>query len=186
MAKGHSPKEFMVPTTSVVMEKLYGALPDWTVAIDPGETVGMAVRSCFYELKPGQAHAADQLMPLSLEPDKALDWVAAWALRGKEVGATPHFIIEEYRIFPDKAMAHAGKTIPTAENIGAFKYLARRLRCRVTEQPASIKRTTAAMLRSRGVPLTGTTRHAKDAELHMWYPILRTLYKKPAGRKKTS
>lgn len=173
--------------SGVVGRELFGALPEWTVAVDPGETCGMAVRSKALPISPKYPSPEDHLMVLTLDPDRAHDYFADFCLRAAKVGQRPTLIIEEYRIYPNKAMVHAGKTVPTAECIGAFKYIARRLKCDVIEQASSVKQTTAAMLRTRGVKLQGSTEHAKDAELHMWYPVLRSQYKQPTGgRKKAS
>lgn len=129
-------------------------LPPRTLAIDPGETCGYAVVH-----EPGHIYAGSYPM---LE---FLSWVdnALWAHNLDRI------VIEEYRIYPDKALAHSGKTVPTAECIGAVKWIARRYGVPVIEQQASIKQPTAGMLRHRGYQYHGKNRHAKDAELHLWH-----------------
>ena len=169
--------------SGVIARDLFESLPEWTVAVDPGETVGMAVRSRALPIGMKYPSPEDHLMVLTLDPDRAHDEFAQFCLRASRAGVRPTLVIEEYRIYPDKAMVHAGKTVPTAECIGAFKYIARRMKCNVIEQASSVKQTTAAMLRTRGVVLQGKSEHAKDAELHMWYPVLRSKYKQPTGRK---
>lgn len=168
---------------SVVRQELIKALPQWTMAVDPGESVGICLKGRTRGIRADHA-LTDHYFTLTLTPEQAVDKFGEFCLRASHHGGSPTLIIEEYRIYPDKAMAHAGKTVPTAECIGMFKYVARRMKARVIEQPASIKQTTAAMLRTRGIQLTGGTRHAKDAELHMWYPVLRSQYQEPTGRKR--
>lgn len=132
------------------------------VAIDPGETCGVAVISPLY----------GDLLSFTMEQRACEDWFNNFARFNSFYLA----IIEEYRVYPDKALTHSGKTIPTAECVGALKYIARSCGMMVVEQQASIKKPTAGMLAGRGIELIGTSRHAKDAELHLWHRVLRSEY----------
>jgi hypothetical protein len=53
-----------------------------------------------------------------------------------------------------------------------FKWAAMQYDVRVQEQPASIKKPMAGLLNGRALKACGDSRHAKDAELHMWYFVL--------------
>jgi hypothetical protein len=162
------------------LHDLLTKIPAWTCAVDPGESVGiLTTRDPRGRVKLREEWGW-RYCPLTLPPEDAQDRFAKWALEGLTAGKTPLLRIEEYRIFPEKLRAHSGKTIPTAECIGAFKYIARRLGVEVIEQPASIKQTTASLMKVRGIAEIGATQHAKDAEYHMWYPVLKQAQK---GRK---
>jgi len=176
-----------IPRNPRIVRELVAEIPAWTFGCDPGETVGVSVVGTHGGKPVGDGERYDSRWnPMTLEPERALDYFAQFCLQAQRAGATPTLYIEEYRIYPEKLAMHSGKTIPTAENIGAFKYIARRMKCRVVEQPANIKVTTASILRARGIPLIGGSRHAKDAELHMWYPVLSRKYKAPTGGKRKS
>lgn len=153
--------------------EMFRLLPAWTMFVDPGETCGLALR---YEAQRVAKYDdySEHYGTLTLATDDAIDAFEvfirdAWRLYNVRVT----LVIEEYRIYPDKAQAHIGKTLPTAEAIGAFKCLARMGDAKVVEQPAYVKETTAALLKGRGIKSIGGSRHAKDAEIHMWYYSLR-------------
>ena len=145
---------------------MIAALPSHTIAIDPGETCGIA-RS--YEVPPPST--------LDLHPYYgALSHPLEIFLQGfNNMCITERVdlvIVESYRIYPDKAMAHIGQPLITAEAIGAIKWIAGYQGIETIEQPAGIKPTTGAMLKGRGFKAIGTDRHAKDAEIHLWYYAL--------------
>lgn len=96
-----------------------------------------------------------------------------------------HWVVEEFRLYPDRAGAQTGSTMPTCELIGVFKYL-HRLQTDPTPlwlQPASIKIPTLAVMKRVGVPHLAVKKrvggHAKDAETHAWHHVLRTLKQAP-------
>lgn len=143
-------------------------LPPYTLAIDPGETCGFAV--VFDPVRPGVADLNNHYATGSLPMLMFLDYLTD----------NPHLedviqqvVVEEYRIFPDKAMMHSGKTVPTAECIGAIKHIARCYEWPLVEQAAGIKEPMAGLLGGRGFKSIGKNRHEKDAELHLWYHALR-------------
>lgn len=164
------------PKVTSRIKAMFEQLPAWTLAVDPGESVGITVR---YEERPvrsGQSYY-EYFGAVTLPYDSAHDFFIKWLRdfsrrKNAKPGEVPLLIIEEYRVYPDKAKAHIGKTIPTAECIGGFKLIARKSGCRVVEQPAGIKDTMAAILKGRGVKTIGGSRHSMDAELHMWYYAL--------------
>lgn len=134
-------------------------------SIDPGPTCGWALATFG-----GAPYAADFATPaqmfLLLE-----DWLATPPAPSLDL-----VLVEEYRIFPDKLQAHSGKTVPTAEIIGAIKYICAKNGVVCRELPAGVKRTTSAILKGRGLaPIKiahGTPEqreHPKDAQVLYWY-----------------
>lgn len=142
-------------------------LTPWTLAIDPGETCGFAMTfdpENDWESGTLKNFYAAQSLPM----DKFLDNLD----NSHYLEQLRQVVIEEYRIYPDKAMMHSGKTLPTAECIGAIKWICTRHAWPWIEQQAAIKEPMAGLLRGRGFKAVGPDRHAKDAELHLWYHAL--------------
>lgn len=153
--------------------EMFRLLPEWTIVIDPGETCGIAVRYDGVKVEKGDTYF-DHYGTVTLDMDFAHDYLMKFIADAHRIGKTlAKVVIEEYRVYPEKAAMHSGKTIPTAEAIGGFKLIARKANCPVVEQPAYIKETTAALLKGRGIKSIGGSRHAMDAEIHMWYYTLR-------------
>jgi hypothetical protein len=149
---------------------MFAKLRAWVFAVDPGEEyAGLAWTRAAASLVGGET-VGSRYATATVSPDDGVDRFYLWAEAVKGFGVLdPVLVIEEYRMYPDKVQMHSGKTIPTSENIGAFKYVARVHGIRVVEQPAGIKRPMAGVMNGRAVKALGDTRHAKDAELHMWY-----------------
>lgn len=145
---------------------------------DPGSQIWRCVRACEHV------------------PDEATDRLGGGMLNAE----WQTIVIEEFRLYPDKAMEQTGSTMPTCEQIGAMKF-AHRLACRhyrdqfehgvtatdkapwqnepeLVMQPAAIQTPTAAVLRARGIKSAakrlGAGPHARSAELHGWHWIIRT------------
>jgi len=92
------------------------------LAIDPGETVGLAL------FEAGQPILASEV---SAEGFCTFfkGTLGLWAHKDLEV------VIEDYRIFGSKAKAHIGQKLPTAEMIGAVEAL-----CATAEPPVEVTR----------------------------------------------
>lgn len=117
------------------------------------------------------------------DPEQAIDLIAAFMLNYH----IDVLVVEEFRLYPDKAMAQTGSTMPTCELIGQIKWAhrldsrrrrdAEQVEVELVLQPAAIQEPTAAVLRNRGIKSTavreGAGGHAKSAELHGWHWILR-------------
>lgn len=145
------------------------ALPDHTIAIDPGETCGVART---YEVPtPSGLDLKLYYGSLSRPLEEFLQGFNHMCLTER----IDLVIVESYRIYPDKAMMHIGQPLVTAELIGAIKWIAGYQGIRVIEQPAGIKATTGALLKGRGFKAVGKDQHAKDAEVHLWYHALREI-----------
>jgi hypothetical protein len=84
-------------------------------------------------------------------------------------------IIEKFQLYGgDTLGSQIGKTMDTSELIGALKWIAAESGVNVVEQGASIQKPIEAQLRGRGIELLNKGRHAKSAQLHLWYRLLST------------
>jgi hypothetical protein len=155
------------------LQPMFRKLRPWIFAVDPGQQyAGLSwTRSC-PELIGGET-VGSRYATRTADPIDAVRLFSTWAEAAQMSSVQdPVLVIEEYRLFPDKVAMQTGKTIPTAENIGMFKWAAMQYDVRVQEQPASIKKPMAGLLNGRALKACGDSRHAKDAELHMWYFVL--------------
>ena len=101
------------------------------------------------------------------QPEGLLDWVS-------DIGFELNIlVIEEYRLYPDKAAAQAYSSFPTVETIGALKFIARQHDIRIVMQPAAAKRPARGISAAKKIRMLSSERgqsiHAKDAELHGVY-----------------
>lgn len=82
-------------------------------------------------------------------------------------------VIEEFRLYPDKAGVQGYSQLKTVEVIGVVRYLCAREGITLVEQGASIKKVARAQMLARGVDNLAVTErkggHAADAVLHGWY-----------------
>jgi 2-methylisocitrate lyase-like PEP mutase family enzyme len=83
-------------------------------------------------------------------------------------------VIEKFVLYPDRAAQQAFSPMLTSELIGKLKFLAELNDVPVEMQGAMIKKPTAAQLAARGIKRVGVGSHARDAELHLYYRLLRT------------
>jgi hypothetical protein len=96
------------------------------VSWDPGQTTGMV-------------HWNEKGEPINvkeLKGDEALDEALDELEPATEIET---FIIEEYRVYGSKAIAHVGSKVLTAQVIGNLKAWARRHNIKVVEQRSDIK-----------------------------------------------
>lgn len=174
MGKGNVP-HVMTPDQI----ELFGHLPHWTAFVDPGPTCGMVLLR--HPPRPQRGDNYERFyFSYTMPQEQAQSDFARFCLEARRQHKIPNLVIEEYRIYPGSIGAHYGKTIPTAECIGAFKWIVGRMGGSVTEHASDVKQTTHGMLRARGIKVTTSSEHAKDAELHMWHFVLKQMYE---GRK---
>lgn len=124
------------------------------VGIDPGETAGVACLDKNGEL-------------IRLEQYKEAELDEFMASLDVKLGPIT-FIVEDYRIFGHKVVAHIGKPLKTAEQIGAIKRFCRSngIECVVQASrilPTAIKWSGIVM------PKTHSQTHKWSAYLHAYY-----------------
>lgn len=135
--------------------------PDLILAIDPGDVhVGWA---CGLRVKDTQWGV------------KAGEWTRSEAIAevtrfGKDLD---ELIIEKFVLYPGKAAQQSYSPMLTSELIGKLKLVAELNNVTVTMQGADIKVPTKSQLKARGIPLVGKGNHAKDAEAHLYYRLLK-------------
>lgn len=87
------------------------------LAVDPGEVhVGLAYFQ--FGLDDDGDETADCTRTCEVGHTEGIDWIAAGLLNN-------HFdvlVVEQFNLYPDKAMAQTGSTMPTCEMIGCIKW----------------------------------------------------------------
>lgn len=133
----------------------------YVLAVDPGEKhVGVA------------AWAGALVEAQEIEAREALPFAYA-ALESMRDKVRVTLVIEEFRLYPHRAGPQTWAKMGTSEMIGALKWSAMQLDVEWVEQPASIKESTRRQLKARGIRQVGKGPHARDAELHLYYYLLR-------------
>ena len=139
-------------------------------AVDPGgEHVGVAIFARGADSN-WRCQRAAEYTPADFE-----DWFSQEITYGE----FRVVVVEEFRLYPDKARAQTGSTMPTAELIGVIKYVVRMFGgdTKLVLQPAAIKVPTRSLLREHGIKSVAKKLkaggHAADAELHGWCYLLR-------------
>lgn len=147
---------------------LLAQLPPYTMAIDPGDTTGFA---CTFddETASEEADLGQHYGVGALPAWQFIDHLRAF-LRESPI---ERLLVEEYRIYPKDANTHRGRTVPTAEYIGAIKCVARFAGVPVIEQGAAVKKPTAGRLKEYKFKLLGNTQHELDAQYHLWHFALK-------------
>jgi hypothetical protein len=147
------------------------------VAVDPGGVhVGVAV---FKKKQRGwTCDWAGEMTPVLFE-----DWLAE-KLHNGEIEI---LVVEEWKLFADKAAQQIGSHMETSQLIGSIKYIVRTAdlhwpskQLKLEWQSPNIKIPTRSVLRARGIKSTAKVLkvsgdHASDAELHGYHYIMRTL-----------
>lgn len=82
-------------------------------------------------------------------------------------------VIEEFRLYPDKAGAQSWSPMLTAELIGALKWIAKGKGTPVVLQPAYVKIPTARRCTAQRLEWKVLSGHASDARLHCFHYLLR-------------
>lgn len=146
------------------------------LACDPG---GVHVGLASFQWEPGQRPVCTRAWETN--PDGGVDFIAAGLLNYM----FDTLVVEEFRLYPDKAMAQTGSTMPTCEMIGCIKW-AHRLDSRrrqegwqasalrrdvrdprdqnqvlLAMQPAAIQEPTAGVLRRRQIKSLAKARRAE-------------------------
>ena len=134
------------------------------LAIDPGDKhVGWAYEAGDFR-KAGEVGAA-----------YAMEFVERWVLDAVLLYGRDQveLVVEEFVLYPHEAGHQAWSPMRTSEMIGAIKHVAKQQGVPVTEQGAHVKKPTERQMVGRGIESVATGRHAKDAELHLNYRVLR-------------
>lgn len=150
------------------------------VSVDPGGAhVGVC---CFGRDEAGKwaCFWAAEMTPLQFE-----DWLSEQMV----YSTIDILVVEQFTLYPDKAMAQTGSDMPTSQLIGVIKYIHRHMAgvaarwprpdVELVLQPASIQKPTLGILKRRKVQSTAKKmragEHALSAELHGYYYILEQL-----------
>lgn len=132
-------------------------------AIDPGgydakqKTTGVAI------FKRGQHARTAELV--------SVESMHAPILLGRLMDETrrPTVVYEGWRTSPFRG---GGSTEPTAQTIGAIRWICDYRNLDTTVQQNTIKPRGLAMMARNGIELTGKNQHQRDAVTHGWYFIL--------------
>lgn len=84
-------------------------------------------------------------------------------------------IIEEFVLYDRDIGKQAWSKLQTSQLIGALKLIAWMFRIPVIEQGANVKKPTRRQLQARGIKQVGKVIHERDAELHLYYRVLRRM-----------
>lgn len=106
---------------------------------------------------------------LTLGPRQFEDWLAA-LLEDDHIELV---IYEGYRIYPWARDQQTWSRVETVEVIGVILWLCRRYGVEVKEQLPPIKKPTEKVAARLGWQFKKGDRHARDAELHLAYHVLR-------------
>lgn len=131
-----------------------------TLAIDPGD------------VHVGYAHMnSDETIVVTGE------WTPAEACQAVITMMTQNLvdelIVEEFILYDRDIGKQAWSKLQTSQLIGAFKLIAWMFRIPLIEQGAWIKKPTRKQLQARGIKQVGMVIHERDAELHLYYRVLR-------------
>lgn len=129
------------------------------LAIDPGDkNVGIALMM------------GHKVWAHTLCPALALEYISR-TIKGFEID---ELVMEEFRLYPNRAMAQAYSTMDTSQMIGAIRWICNRWGkggVSVHFQPASIKIPTRSTMNALHIPELGDTVHARDACLHLHHRV---------------
>jgi hypothetical protein len=153
------------------------------LAIDPGDKhVGVALGLAFAQPHPetGAVVAEDELFVCwQMDPVPALNAIDT----AVNAGWVDILVIEDWRVYPDKATELVGSRCETARFLGAVEHLVRKYnrmgtaveghQCELVEQPAIVQAQAKAKLREYKMDRTSKPNepHALSAELHFWFLI---------------
>lgn len=145
-----------------LMEKMGRGVPPethWTLALDPGDTTGIAV------------FQGPSLFSFDQVPSKGMADALSELL---EYQTYNQIIIESYRVYQDKAQAHVRSDVPTLQLIGVLRYIIERASMPYRMQSASQAKAfqTNDKLREWGFWQGHKNKHAHDAIRHACYYFL--------------
>lgn len=143
--------------------------PKHLISIDPGgEHVGWA------RFEDGKLEIVCERTPNEAEE---ILWEWAEHLPLLERTRDSLLVIEDFRLYPDKAKSLIGSGMPTSQLIGSLRFIARFYDIPVVLQPAAIKVPTEFQMKRRGIVHAAVQRkqggHAKDAETHGYHHLIR-------------
>jgi hypothetical protein len=128
------------------------------LAVDPGDNhVGAALWRASDQSIRAKEYDADTWLPTFARIVMKVDVV----------------VVEEFRLYPNKAAAQSWSPMATAEMIGAMKWIASQAGVRLQLQGADIKLPTRRQCKVRGLVYKNKSIHAADALLHLHYYLLR-------------
>ena len=148
-----------------VLSVMLSKYENFCAAFDPGETTGWSVFNLDgVQIYYGQSKGRDALYATLAE-----------------IGAVPHVVIEDYRLFQSKALQQSGSRLETVRVIGAIESWATLNKSRITLQPSNIK--SIASLWSGVVPKGAhKNNHHVDAFNHGYYYLQKNGFIKPKRR----
>lgn len=140
------------------------------IGIDPGDKhVGFATWAGNSVDKPGGGIRR----AYELDASEALEHVELLLDEWITDGIEPVIVVEEFVLYAWEAQSQSGSNMLTSQMIGAIKWMGERRNVTVVEQKATIKKPTRSQLKARGIKQLGKGTHARDAELHLLYYLLR-------------
>lgn len=137
--------------------------PSCVVAWDPGdEHVGLSGW-----LRGGEVYARE------IHHTEAVGTFYGMVREAARSGVVLVMVWEEYVLYPWAAVEQSWSPMLTAQMIGAFRFICESNGVQYAEQGANIKKPIAGQLRGRGIQRVGQGTHARDAELHLYYYLLK-------------
>jgi hypothetical protein len=134
-----------------------------TVALDPGDLhTGWAVQGVGGQVTAG-----------TLDSSEVVEWLDQQLQRAYAANLDVEVIIEEYVLYPGQDQRRVFKKNHTSELIGMIKLTCMHHGVGWIEQGATIKKPTRKQLRARGIAYAPGDVHSRDAQLHLWYRLLR-------------
>jgi hypothetical protein len=134
------------------------------MAFDPGGTTGVAA-----------FNSSGEILWMNTVPgEEVTDLLDSTDLSNCEV-----FIIEEYRIYPNKFQKHIYSSVETLQYIGAIKNWARKKNIKVVEQKANVKSSAYKWMATRPRPKSDPLNHALDAMVHGVFYLVKKKVIKP-------
>jgi hypothetical protein len=141
-----------------------------TIALDPGDLhTGWAEH---YSPGPGMTAAC---AAGTMDSSEVVEWLdqRLRRIRSLKTPTEVEVIIEEYVLYPGQDQRRVYKKNATSELIGMIKLTCMHHGITWIEQGATIKKPTRKQLRARGIGYASGDEHSRDAQLHLWYRVLR-------------
>jgi len=149
-----------------------GDLVREVLAIDPGAARTSKTNGYSHWIRDNGTDQFVQVAVGSTGVLEAIMMLSEWARRNRGQGVA---VVEEFRLYPH-LLADQGLTqVATAQVIGAMQWELHRLDWPVPMimQGAHIKKAAQRAMDEAAIEAQGTNQHARDAEMHGWYWILK-------------
>lgn len=154
------PLSFRLMEFADLLKALNKVAPHLVVAVDPGETTGIAI------LQEGNLVREDFIGT----GDAVAGTGAIWNWINKLVPGVPDFlVIEEYRVYSWKARSHSWSNLHTARLIGGLDVIASWKGIEVVKQSAQQAKGFCTDEKLKEWGFYSTNRHARDAIRHACY-----------------